>query len=70
VADALSGGETPLNADFVASLRAPDRKARDVMAGPVVTVGEEAEIGEIARLLTEHRIKRVPVLRDGRIVAL
>jgi len=66
----LAEGETTLNADFVASLRAPDRKARDVMAGAVVTVGEEAEIGELARLLTEHRIKRVPVLRDGRIVGI
>jgi CBS domain-containing protein len=66
----LAEGETTLNADFVASLRSSDRKARDVMAGPVVTVGEDTEIGEIARLLTAHRIKRVPVLRDGRIVGI
>lgn len=66
----LAEGETTLNADFIASLRAPDRKARDVMAGSVVTVGEDTEIGEIARLLTEHRIKRVPVLRGGRIVGI
>lgn len=40
------------------------------MTAPVVTVGEEAEIDEVARLLTAHRIKRVPVLRDGRIVGI
>jgi signal-transduction protein with cAMP-binding, CBS, and nucleotidyltransferase domain len=59
-----------LNADFLASLRAPERRASDVMAAPVVTVGEETEVNEIARLLTAYRIKRVPVLRDGRIVGI
>ena len=39
----LAEGET-LNADFLASLRAPERRARDVMAAPVVTVGEETDI--------------------------
>jgi CBS domain-containing protein len=40
------------------------------MASPVVTVGEETEIGAVAQLLTAHRIKRVPVLHDGRIVGI
>jgi CBS domain-containing protein len=31
---------------------------------------EETEIDAIARLLTAQRIKRVPVLRDGRIVGI
>jgi CBS domain-containing protein len=66
----LAEGETTLNPDFVASLRAPERNARDVMASPVVSVGEETEISEVARLLTAHRIKRVPVLRDGRIAGI
>ena len=65
----LAEGGT-LNADFVASLRAPERTARDIMAAPVVAVGEETEVCEIARLLAAHRIKRVPVLRDGRIVGI
>ncbi len=60
----------PLNVDFVASLRTPERRAGDVMVGPVVTVGEETEISEIARLLTARRIKRVPVLRDGRMIGI
>jgi len=65
----LAEGET-VDAGYVASLRAPERTARDVMASPVVTVGEETELSETARLLTAHRIKRVPVLRDGRIVGI
>jgi CBS domain-containing protein len=65
----LAEGEA-LNPEFLASVHSPDRRARDVMTAPVVTVGEETEIDEIARLLTAHRIKRVPVLRDGRIVGI
>ena len=48
----------------------PDRLARDVMVRPVITVGEQTNVGEVARLLIAHRIKRVPVVRDGRIVGI
>jgi CBS domain-containing protein len=66
----LAEGETTLNADFTASLRNPERRASEIMAAPVITVGEETETNEIARLLLAHRIKRVPVLRNGRIVGI
>jgi CBS domain-containing protein len=65
----LADGGT-LSADFVASLHAPERRARDVMAAPVVTVAEDTEIYGVARSLTAYRIKRVPVLRDGRVVGI
>ena len=65
----LAEGEQ-LNPDFVASLHAPARTARDAMTSPVITVGEDAEISDIAKLLTTHRIKRVPVVHDGRIVGI
>jgi CBS domain-containing protein len=65
----LAEGGT-LSANFLASLHTPDRQARDVMAAPVVTVGEDTEISDIARSLTAYRIKRVPVLREGRIVGI
>jgi CBS domain-containing protein len=35
------------------------------MVTPVISVSEATEAGETARLLIAHRIKRVPVLRDG-----
>jgi CBS domain-containing protein len=65
----LAEGGT-LNTDFVASLRTPDRQARDVMTAPVVTIGEDTEISDIAHSLTAYRIKRVPVLHDGRVVGI
>jgi hypothetical protein len=40
------------------------------MTSPVVTIREDTEISEVARQLTTHRIKQVPVLRDGRIVGI
>lgn len=46
------------------------RRVEDVMTRDVVTVGEDAEIAEIARLLESRRIKRTPVVRDGRIVGI
>lgn len=45
-------------------------RASDIMSSPVVTVAETTEAEEIASLLTNYRIKRVPVIRDGRIVGI
>ena len=59
----LAEGET-LSDNFLASLRTPDRTARDIMSYPVIQVSEETEASEIATLLARHRIKRVPVVRD------
>jgi CBS domain-containing protein len=46
------------------------RTARDVMTTSVISVGETATLAEIARLVERHRIKRVPVLRDGKLVGI
>ena len=42
----------------------------DVMTRDVVSVDEDMPVAGIARLLEKHRIKRVPVLRDGRVVGI
>jgi len=65
----LAEGEA-LNPDFLTNLRAGERVARDVMAGPVVTVVENTDADEIGRLLQSYRIKRVPVVRGGRVVGI
>jgi CBS domain-containing protein len=59
-----------LHPDFLASLRRRDHTARDVMSAPVVRVTEGTATDEIARLLAAHHIKRVPVVRDGKIVGI
>lgn len=44
--------------------------ARDVMTRNVVTVSENTPAAEIAELLEKHRIKRVPVVRDGKVIGI
>ena len=63
----LAEGEA-VNPEFLASLSYPT--ARDIMSAPVISIDEKTSLGEIAEILTEHRIKRVPVVCDGRIVGI
>jgi CBS domain-containing protein len=65
----LAEGEE-LSPDFVATLRGPAVTAQDVMSTPVITVAEDTEIGAVAKLLTDYRIKRVPVVREGKVVGI
>ena len=43
---------------------------KDIMHQPVVSVREDTPLAEIADLLERHRIKRVPVMRDGKLVGI
>jgi CBS domain-containing protein len=65
----LAEGES-LATEFLDYLRAADRPVREVMKTPVVTVAEDTPIQVIAEILQKHGIKRVPVLRDGRVVGI
>ncbi|HSP30705.1 MAG TPA: CBS domain-containing protein, partial [Halomonas sp.] len=46
------------------------RKAHEVMTPNPMTVEENTPLHTIARLLEKHRIKRVPVVRDGKLVGI
>jgi CBS domain-containing protein len=45
-------------------------KVKDVMTRDVLSVTEETHVADIAVLLETNRIKRVPVLRDGKLVGI
>jgi CBS domain-containing protein len=45
-------------------------RASDVMTHQVVSVTEDTSLAEIARLLEERHIKRVPVLRDEQVIGI
>lgn len=45
-------------------------EAQSIMTREVVTVNEDAELADIAQILEKKRIKRVPVVRDGRLVGI
>jgi CBS domain-containing protein len=65
----LAEGEA-MSEDYVAHLGGKETTARDLMSAPLITVDEDTEVREIAALLASYRIKRVPVLRQGRIVGI
>lgn len=46
------------------------RTARDVMTTSLVTTTEDTPVEELAVVMRERRIKRLPVLRDGRLVGI
>src|SRR5215471_2001687 len=56
-----------LAADYV---RSHARRVADIMTPDVVTVDELATLGEIADLMERHRIKRIPVVHDGKLVGI
>lgn len=46
------------------------RRVSDVMSRNVVSVGEDDTLGHVAETMARHKVKRVPVLRDGAIVGI
>ncbi len=46
------------------------RKASDVMTSNVITISEETPLHEIARILEQKHIKRVPVTRGEKLVGI
>jgi CBS-domain-containing membrane protein len=42
----------------------------DIMSSPAVTISEDTPLAEIATLLTERKIKRLPVISGGRLVGI
>jgi CBS domain-containing protein len=61
------GTDEELARDYVKS---HGRTAKDVMTREVISVGDTAELADIANLLETKRIKRVPVVRDGELVGI
>ena len=45
-------------------------KAHDIMSRYVVSVRDDAELRDVADILDSHRIKRVPVVQEGRLVGI
>ncbi len=57
-------------ATTAAYIKSHGRTAADVMTTDVVTIEEDATLEEIAALLEECRIKRVPVLKEGKLIGV
>jgi len=46
------------------------KRVEELMSRELISASEDASLGEIASLLEKHRIKRVPILKDGRLVGI
>lgn len=64
----LAEGEE-LSPDYLHDVE-KERTARQVMSAPLITVADDAELVDVAEMLSKHRIKRLPVLHDGRMVGV
>ena len=65
----LSHGQD-VGSDYLELLTDDDRSASEIMSTPVVTIEADAELLEIAGLLSANRIKRLPVMRNGKLAGI
>jgi len=61
------GADQEAARDYV---KAHGRVVREIMTREVISVGDTTELADIATLLETKRIKRVPVVRDGKLVGI
>jgi len=66
---ALAQG-TNLEPQFEMLIGVAQHRAALLMTKPVKTTDEKMELGELAEIMSESDIKRLPVLRDGRLVGI
>jgi CBS domain-containing protein len=57
-------------ADILGKVDREGLHVADIMSREIITVKEETPVHEIAVLLSEHKIKRVPVVCDGKLVGI
>lgn len=57
-------------ADIISKVTREGLTVADLMSREVIAVDEEISASEIAALLTERRIKRVPVVREGKLTGI
>ena len=57
-------------ADIIGKVDREGLRVADIMSPEIIAVDEETSVGEIAMLLTERKIKRVPVLCNGKLVGI
>lgn len=63
----LLDSEATAALDFVATHA---RKVADVMTREVVTASDEATLGELVELIEKHGVKRIPIVREDKLVGI
>lgn len=47
-----------------------ETQVREIMSSPVIHVTSHETVGEVMSLMTEHRIRHIPVVDDGNVVGV
>jgi CBS domain-containing protein len=55
---------------FLECISVENQPARLLMVTPVITAGPEATVPDLADLMVTHHIKRLPILRDGKLIGI
>jgi CBS domain-containing protein len=63
----LMAGDEGLAAEYI---KAHAKRVADVMTRKVITAGPDTPLQEIAEILEKYGIKRLPIVRDGRLVGI
>jgi CBS domain-containing protein len=56
--------------NFIDYIGQDGHRARDLMTTPVISASETATVSEMADLMIEHKIKRLPILRGRQLVGI
>ncbi len=67
---ALLADGTDLAPEFLEYVRLDRHQVGDLMTKPAITASEATPVTELAELLAKHRIKRLPIVRDGKLVGI
>jgi CBS domain-containing protein len=51
-------------------LTQPHRRVAEIMSYDIISAEPETSVSDIAILLVRHQIKRVPIVRNGKLVGL
>ena len=65
----LAEGER-LGQEFLDYIRADGRSAAEVMVRDVRTAREQTALPELAEMMIQHGVKRIPIVKDGRVVGI
>jgi CBS domain-containing protein len=61
---------TDANASAAQFVKEHSRRVSDIMTRNVITAAPDTPVAEIAELLESNRIKRVPIVEDGKLVGI
>jgi CBS domain-containing protein len=61
---------TDLAPSLLECISVENQRAENLMVAPAITASPDHSVPELADLLVTHHIKRLPILRDGRLVGI